>query len=74
MQRQKLISPIVNTVERDKKIKLAMFSKIINKAIHKNKYQMQYIDCLMENIAQSILESSQKGEVLFLTIDLRKSF
>ena len=47
-----------------------MDSKIINKAMHKNKYQMQNIDCLMDNIAQSISESSHEGEVLFSTIDL----
>ena len=64
------ISLIVITVKRDKTIKLAMDSKIINKAIHKKKYQMKNIDCLMDNIAQSILESSHEGEVLFSTIDL----
>ena len=35
------ISPIVITVKRDKTKKLAMDSKVINKANHKNKYQMQ---------------------------------
>ena len=42
-----------------------MDSKVINKAIHINKYQMQNIDCLMDNIAQSISESSHESEVLF---------
>ena len=51
-----------------------MYSKIINKAIHKNKYQMQNIDCLMDNIAQSISESSHEDEVLFSTIDLRFAY
>ena len=32
------ISPIVITVKKDKSIKLALDSKTINKAIHKNKY------------------------------------
>ena len=50
------ISPIVITVKREKTIKLAMDSKITKKAIHKNKYQMQNIDCLMDIIAQSIAE------------------
>ena len=68
------ISPIVITIKRDKTIKLAMDSKVINKAIHKNKYQMQNIDCLMDNIAQSISESSHEGEVLFSTIDLRYAY
>ena len=51
-----------------------MDSKVINKAIHKNKYQMQNIDCLMDNIAQSISESSHESEVLFSTIDLRYAY
>ena len=68
------ISPIVITVKRDKTIKLAIDFKVINKAIHKNKYQMQNIDCLMDNIAQSISESSHEGEVLFSTIDLRYAY
>ena len=80
------ISPIVITVKRDKTIKLAIDSKIINKANHKNKYQMQNIDRLMDNIAQSISESSNKGEkkvekgekkrklIVFSTIDLRYTY
>ena len=51
-----------------------MDSKIINKAIHKNKYQMQNIGCLMDKIAQSISESSHEVEVLFSTIDLRYAY
>ena len=35
---------------------------------------MQNIDCLMDNIAQSISESSHEGEVLFSTIDLRYAY
>ena len=68
------ISPIVITVKLDKTIKLAMDSKVINKAIHKNKYQMHNIDCLMDNIAQSTAESSHESEVYFSTIDLRYAY
>ena len=45
------------TVKRDKTIKIAMDSKVVNKAVHKNKYHMQNIDCLMDNISQSVSES-----------------
>ena len=34
------ISPIVVTVKRDKSVKLALDSKLLNKAVHKNKYRM----------------------------------
>ena len=51
-----------------------MDSKTINKEIHKNKYQMHNIDCFMDNIAQTIAQSSDEGEVLFSTIDLRYAY
>ena len=34
------ISPIMITVKKDQSIKLALDSKVLNKALHKNKYQM----------------------------------
>ena len=51
-----------------------MDSKTINKAIHKNKYQMHNIQCLMDNIAQSITQLSNEGQILFSTIDLRYAY
>ena len=48
------ISPIVVTVKKDQTIKLAQDSKVLNKAIHKNKYQMPNIDTLVESIFQQI--------------------
>ena len=68
------ISPIVITVKKDKSKKLAMDSRTINKAIHKNKYQMHNIDCLMDNIAQTITQLSDEGEILFSTRDLRYAY
>ena len=41
------ISPTVITVKRDKTVKLALDSKILNKSIHKNKYQTPNIDNLI---------------------------
>ena len=35
---------------KDKSIKIAIDSKTISKAIHKNKYQMHNNDCLMDDI------------------------
>ena len=40
------ISPIVITVKKDKSVKLALDSKVLNKTIHKNKYQMLNIESL----------------------------
>ena len=46
------ISPIVVTVKKNKTIKLALDSKVLNKAIHTNIYQMPNIDTLIESISQ----------------------
>ena len=46
------LSPIVATVRKDQTVKLALDSKILNKAIRKNKYQMPNIDTLIESISQ----------------------
>ena len=45
---QFFISPIVITVKKDQSIKTALDSKILNKAVHKNKYQMPNIDSLIQ--------------------------
>ena len=46
------ISPIVIRVKRDKTVKLALDSKILNKSIHKKKYQMPNIDNFIDTIQQ----------------------
>ena len=51
-----------------------MDSKTINQAIHKNKYQMKNIKCPKDSIAQSIRQSSHKGDLWFSTIDLRYAY
>ena len=72
---KQFISPIVITVKKDYSIKLAMDSKQINKAIHKNKYQMPNIDVLLDNVAQSAQEGTGKpGTTYFSTIDLRYAY
>ena len=42
------ISPVVITVKKDKSVKIALDSKKLNDALHKNKYQMQSIDLLID--------------------------
>ena len=53
---QYFISPIVITVKRDQTIKLALDSKVLNKPIHKNKYQMPNIETVMDSISQIITD------------------
>ena len=45
------MSAIVITVEKDWSKKLALDSKLLNKAIHKNEYQMPNIDTLIEPLS-----------------------
>ena len=59
------ISPIVITVKKDKSVKLALDSKVLNKAIHKNKYQMPNIDSLIDSISQHINDSNHGENVFF---------
>ena len=61
-----LKSPIVITVKKDQSIKLALDSKVLNKALHKNKYQMPNIDMLIDTISQD-LTNTQNGQQAYLT-------
>ena len=62
-------SPVVITVKSDQSIKIALDSKILNDAIHKNKYQMQSIDHLMDKIGMKISElKTQEGKLYFSKI------
>ena len=62
------------TVKKEKSVKLALDSKILNKAIHKNKYQMPNIDSLIDSISQHINNSNLGDNVYFSTIDLKYAY
>ena len=64
------ISPIVVTVKKDQSIKIALDSKILNKAIHKNKYQMPNIYSLIQTISQKMSTAPQEA-AYFTTLDLQ---
>ena len=68
------ILPIVITVKKDKSVKLALDSKVLNKAIHKNKYQMPNIDSLIDSISQHINDSNPDDNVFFSKIDLKYAY
>ena len=68
------ISPIVITVTKDKSVKLALDSKVLNKTNHKNKYQFPNIDSLIGSISQHINDSNQGDNVHFSTIDLKYAY
>ena len=70
---QFFISPIVITVKTDQSIKIALDSKILNKGIHKNKYQMPNIDSLIQTISQA-LSTAPHETAYFTTLDLQYAY
>ena len=68
------ISPIVITVKRDKTVKLALDSKILNKSIHKNKYQMPNFDNLIDTIQQNLNTSASQETAYYSTLDLKYAY
>ena len=70
---QFFISPIVITVKKDQSIKIALDSKILNKVIHKNKYQIANIDSLIQTISQTLSTAPQET-AYFTTLDLQYAY
>ena len=62
-------------MKHDKSVKIALDSKKLNDAIHKNKYQMQTIDHLIDEVANYISERKQNpGQFYFSKIDLKYAY
>ena len=70
---QFFISPIVITVRKDQSIKIALDSKILNKAVHKNKYQTPTIDSLIQTLSQTLSTAPQET-AYFTTLDLQYAY
>ena len=68
------ISPIVITVKKDQSIKLALDSKVLIKAIHRNKYQKSNIDMLIDTISQHLTNTQNGQKTCFSTIDLEYAY
>ena len=65
----------ISTVKKDKPVKIAIDSKKLIDAIHKNKYQMQSIDHLMDSVAVYISERKPKqGKYFFSKTDLKYAY
>ena len=59
------ISPIVVIVKKDQIIKLALDSKVLNQAIHKNKYQMPTLICLSNLFLNRLVLPRRKTQHTF---------
>ena len=69
------ISPVVITVKSDQSIKIALDSKILNNAIHKNKYQMESIDHLMDKIGMKLSElKTPERKIYFSRMDQKYAY
>ena len=68
------ISPIVITLKRDKTVKLALDLKILNKSIHKNKFQMPSIDNLIDTFQQNLNTNASHETAYFSTLDLKYAY
>ena len=62
------------TVKKDQTLKLALDSKILNKSILKDKYQMPKIDTLFESISQQISAPASQDTTYFSTLDLNYAY
>ena len=65
LPRTLLFSPIVVTVKKDHTIKLALSSKNLNKAIHKNKYRTPNIEKLIETISEQVSNPALQRTTIF---------
>ena len=68
------ISPIVITVKKDQSIKQALDSKVLNKAKHKNIYQMPNIEMLIYTISQHLTDTQNDQKAYFTTLDLKYAY
>ena len=48
-----------------------MDSKVLNKSIQKNKYQMPTIEMLVDSISQHLTETQNGQQAYFSTVDLK---
>ena len=67
------ISPIVITAKRDGSIKLALNSKLLNKQIFRNRYQMPNLFELIYNVAVTISAHDER-KIWFSSIDLKYAY
>ena len=68
------ISLIVITVKRDKTVKLALNSKLLNKSNHKMKYQMPNSDNLIDTIRQNLNTNASHETAYVSNLDLKYAY
>ena len=62
------------TVKKDQSVKLALDSKVFNKALHKNKYQMPNIDMLIDTNSLFLTNNQNGQKAYFSTLNLKYAY
>ena len=68
---ENFISPIVITVQNGQSIKVSLDSKILNKSVHKNKYQLPNKEMLIDSNSQPLTNTQNDQQAYFLNMDLK---
>ena len=68
------ISPLVIKLKKNQSRQLALDSKVVNKSIHKNKYQMPNIEMLFDSISQHLTNTQKGQQAYFSTIHLEYAY
>ena len=66
------IQPTVNTVEKDKSVKIALDARALNQSIAKDKYQMPNLDNLIDMIAEKLDE--KEGKAWYSSVDMTYAY
>ena len=66
------IQPTVITVKKDRSVKIALDARALNQAIDKDKYQMQYLDNLLDMVAGKL--DNENGEAWYSSVDLTYAY
>ena len=69
----KIIQPVVITVNKVRSVKISLDARSLNKAILKNKYQMPNLESLMEKVAE-IVNDNKDDEVFFTSLDTQYAY
>ena len=59
---------------KDQSKMVALDSKVLNKSIQKNKYQMPNIEMIIDSISQHLTDTQNGQQAYFTTIDLKYDY
>ena len=66
------IQPTVNTVKKDRSVKIALDARALNQAIEKDKYQMPNLENLQDIVAENL--DTEEREACFSSVDMTYAY